>query len=195
MADRETLLVYGAKAEDYAATVADQSGDPQLQTFIAALPKDARVLDLGCGPGLSAKQMMDAGLTVDATDASPEMVAMARKLGVSAECSVFSDLSAEDTYDGVWANFSLLHAPKSDMPKHLAQIHGAMRAGGLFHIGVKTGEGEHRDTLGRFYAYYEARELMNLLRDAGFTTEDSDTGVGRGLSGSYDPWIVVRARA
>ena len=50
--------------------------------FITALPAGGRVLDLGCGPGGSALLMMQAGLDVDAIDASPQPpILVAHSLG------------------------------------------------------------------------------------------------------------------
>ena len=195
MADARTLAVYREKAADYAETFKGAGEDPHLETFIMALPQGAYVLDLGCGPGIAARRMIEAGLGVDAMDASPEMVEMANASGVAATCSTFSELDAHGAYDGVWANFSLLHAPKSEFPGHLTRVRKAMRPGGLFHIAMKTGKGEHRDTLGRFYAFYEPEELERLLGNAGFSVEGTAFGADRGLAGTRDPWIAVRARA
>ncbi len=132
MSDKETLNVYAEKAADYAAMTDEfNTRDPSLDAFIAAIPQGGCVLDLGCGPGASAAQMAAAGLTVDAFDPVPEMVAMAaRHAGVNARQAGFDDLHAEAIYDGVWANFSLLHAPREDMPRHLAQIKSALKPGG-----------------------------------------------------------------
>ncbi|MEM6588033.1 MAG: class I SAM-dependent methyltransferase [Pseudomonadota bacterium] len=189
--DRETLAVYDAKAEEYAELVAG-SPDKQLLEFMAAVPQGGHLLDLGCGPGNSAAMLAAAGFTVDATDASPEMVALAaRHEGVTARLASFDQIAGEDLYDGIWANFSLLHADRADMPRHLAALRRCLRAGGAFHIGMKTGTGAHRDGIGRFYTYYTSDELTQLLRAAGFEPFKSHTGVEKGLAGTMDPWITL----
>ncbi|WP_397544194.1 methyltransferase domain-containing protein [Roseovarius salis] len=193
-ADRETLAAYAAKLEDYARMADDLSGDPRLGAFIAALPKGARVLDLGCGPGWAARRMAMAGLVVEATDASPAMVGEAADIpGVTARVASFDDLDGTDIYDGIWANFSLLHAPRADMPRHLAALRRALKPGGLFHIGMKTGTGAHRDSLGRFYTYYTEEELHVILRDAGFVPFSSDHGCDTGLAGTPEDWVTIAA--
>lgn len=192
--DDKTLLVYAEKADDYLQMVRKEAKSHILKTFIGGLPKGAHVLDLGCGPGVSSGVMADAGMTVDATDAVPEMIAMAEAHpGVSARVAQFEDIDGTDVYDGIWANFSLLHAPKADMPGHLARLRQALKPGGLFHIGLKTGTGEYRDSIGRFYAYYTEDEMSNLLRDAGFTPFSSVTGTEPGLSGEEAPWVCIAA--
>ena len=62
MGDAETLAVYDAKAGDYAALTDRDRPGVHLRAFIEAMPKGARVLDLGCGPGTSAAEMHNAGL-------------------------------------------------------------------------------------------------------------------------------------
>ncbi len=193
--DQKTLAVYDAKAHEYAALMDSYGEDPLLIAFIDALPNDAYVLDLGCGPGWAARAMAAAGLRVDATDASAEMVALARQIdGIDARQATFEDISGTDLYDGIWANFSLLHAPRDAMPGHLAALHRALKPGGLFHIGVKTGSGSHRDSLGRVYTFYTEDELRLLLVKAGFVPFATRTGVDKGLSGSMDPWFAISAR-
>lgn len=194
-ADQETLAVYDLKAEEYANLTATEAEVKSLTAFVKDLPKNARVLDLGCGPGANAADMARLGCRVDAVDASAEMVARAVKLdGVTAWQGFFEDLDVEAVYDGVWANFSLLHAPKFDMPAHLDRIRRALKPQGIFHIGMKLGSGEKRDRIGRRYSYYEEGELAGLLNAAGFEVIDTATGESRGLDGSVAAWITMRAR-
>ncbi|WP_324751501.1 class I SAM-dependent methyltransferase [Roseovarius sp. Pro17] len=193
-ADDKTLAIYGAQAQAYADLTDDLEGDKHLVKFIAAMPDGARVLDLGCGPGRAAGQMGAAGLDVDAMDAVPEMVTMAAAHpGVTAWQGTFDDITGDTIYDGIWANFSLLHAPRAAMPRHLAALRHALKPGGLFHIGVKTGTGEARDNLGRLYTYYTEAELRGLLTAAEFTPQGSWTGRDTGLSGEPADWIVIHS--
>lgn len=195
-ADEETLKVYAAQAVRYAQTFDTERDDPWLDAFVAAMPEGGHVLELGCGPGRIAGLMQRAGLRVDAVDAAPEMIALARDLhGVEARLARFDDIEGQAVYDGVWANFSLLHAPKADMPDHLARLHMALVPGGRFHLGLKSGRGEKRDDLGRFYAFYEEAELRDLLTAAGFAVAQVDHGASAGLAGTVDPWMIVTAHA
>ncbi|NNK78052.1 MAG: class I SAM-dependent methyltransferase, partial [Litoreibacter sp.] len=154
----------------------------------------AHVLDLGCGPGNSAAMIRAAGHTVDAVDASSEMVRLANeKYAINARRALFDEIDGTDLYDAIWANFSLLHAPKAAFPVHLAALKTALKPGGLFHIGMKLGAGEDRDRIGRFYAYYGEEELADILCQAGFRDLQVDTGEAKGLAGSMDPFIIIRA--
>ena len=195
MADKETLRVYDAKAADYAKLIdSDTKENPYLERFIARLPTGGRVLDLGCGPGLAATRMANAGLQIDAMDGSAEMVAMAAQHdGVTAWQATFDQITGTDVYDGIWANFCLLHASKEAMPHHLAAMVTALKPGGAFHIGMKLGSGSQRDAIGRLYSYYSEPELITLLGAAGLTAGETDHGRTVGLDGTEADWIVVAA--
>ena len=172
------------------------SRDPSLKAFISAMPDGGHVLDLGCGPGAAAAQMAKARLSVEAYDPVPEMVDLAgRRTGVNAQLAGFDDVNGTAVYDGIWANFSLLHARRGDLPRYLGRIAAALKPGGRFHIAVKTGTGEERDDLGRFYTYYTEQELTGLLEDAGLKVTDRREGIDRGLSGKDEPWIALTAHA
>ena len=105
----------------------------------------------------------------------------------------FDALKAEGAYDGIWANFSLLHVPRAGFPAELARIKRALKPGGTLSIGMKLGSGEARDSLGRFYAYYGEDELRQLLTDVGFTVLRSRRGNGEGLAGGEETFVVMTA--
>ena len=138
--------------------------------------------------------MARAGLHVEAWDASSEMVAMAtRHPGVNARQVVFDDITGQEVYDGIWASFSLLHAPRADFPAHLKALHRALKPGGTFVIGMKTGTGQARDTLGRLYTYYTVPELEKYLTEAGFSPQSHKVGTGKGLDGNEAEYVLVTA--
>ena len=194
-ADARTIAAYDAHAGDYEERFHSDGPGGHLRSFIAALPEGARVLDLGCGPGDASAFLRAAGMRPEPVDASAAMVALANERhGLGARLATFDDIEALAEYDGVWANFSLLHAPRMDLPRHLSALHRALRPGGLLHLGMKTGVGEGRDALGRFYCYYEVDELHGLLADAGFTALSERRGEEEGLAGTLDPFVILLTR-
>ena len=195
MSDQETVKVYARKAEEYADLPLTQDQIDGLALFCAALPEGGHILDLGCGPGLHAAELMRRGFSVEAIDATPEFAEAARARGVKARTGTFDDLSETSAYDGIWASFSLLHAPKADFPRHIAACKRALRPGGCLYLGLKLGAGEERDSLGRFYAYYSEGELRKILTENGFDRLQCVTGEGKGLAGTIDPYILMTAHA
>lgn len=194
MADARTIATYDARAADYAALVKSDRPDVNLQSFINLIPSGGRVLDLGCGPGTASAYMRDAGLRPDPVDASAGMIRIAReKFGLDARQATFSEIAGTAIYDGVWANFSLLHAPRDDLPQHFAGLAKALKPHGVLHIGMKTGDGSSRDAIARLYTYVTAPELSRLLADAGLHITFQKEGADRGLAGTVDPLIIMRA--
>ena len=171
--DAETLAFYDREAADYAERHKGEADGPWLARFLPALPPRASVLDYGAGPGWAAGRFAAEGHDVLAFDGSASLLAEAtRRYGVPTRLGDFGDLDVEAAYDGIWASFCLLHAPRSSVPGHLARIRRALRPGGLVYVGLKEGDGERRDRFGRFYVYYRKTELQDHLREAGFTEID-----------------------
>ena len=196
MNPEDTLAVYDARVEDYVAMSRQVKERRDLDAFLARLPEGARLLDLGCGPGASAAVMAERGFVVEAIDGSAEMVARAAVIpGVTAWQARFEEVAAHARYQGIWANFSLLHAPRADFPGHLARLHRALVPGGWLHLGMKLGTGEGPDSIGRFYAYYGEAELEELLAAAGFAPRARRMSRGAGLSGQVDDFICILSQA
>lgn len=195
MSDPETLKVYADQAESYAKLTAGSAlDDPMLASFITDLPENAHVLDIGCGPGNFASIIAAAGHRVTAIDPVAEMVTIANQhVGVTARQGSFDDITEKVSYNAIWANFSLLHAPRADLPKHLAAFKRALISPGILHVAVKTGTGEKRDALGRLYTYFTEPEMREQLSNAGFTIKEQSAGRDLGLDGTYADWIALRA--
>ena len=195
MTDRETLTCYDKMADDYAKMVTATGLDPDLVAFLAALPPGSDpVLDWGCGPGNWARLMQDHGITVQATDASSEMIARAQKAGVAARVETFDALAARDTYRGIWANFSLLHAKPDEVPQHIAQAADALIPGGILHLGMKEGDSASRDALGRYYSYWTEDQLTQMTQAAGLVHLSTRRGKEQGLAGTVDPFVIHLSR-
>ncbi len=194
--DHRTLEVYDRRAAQYGDMVSAEDEGSALGRFTAEMPKGGRVLDLGCGPGHHAARMQAEGLVVEAWDGSVEMISMAlNRHGITARHASFDDLDTAARFDGIWASFSLLHASKAQFAHHLHSCHRALKSGGTLYLGMKTGTGEKRDGLGRFYAFYTQAELEACLARAGFTPFHFHTGSAKGLAGDKAPYIDILSRA
>lgn len=150
--DDATLQFYRDNAACYAAWA--KAPSTRLTSFLGLLPQGASILELGCGAGNHAAEMLAKGFVVRATDGSPEMAeAASRRLKHPVEAMRFDQLDARGAYDGVWASACLLHVPRDELTGILARIHRALKPGGMFYASYKIGEGDGRDSLGRYYNY------------------------------------------
>ncbi len=106
---------------------------PKLGEPVLALhePKAGeRSLDLGSGTGILTKKLADMGCSVIGTDASPEMVAAARELGVEAFLADAQTLKMDEKFDAIMSN-AAIHW----MPDHYAvvrRVWNLLKPGGRF---------------------------------------------------------------
>jgi SAM-dependent methyltransferase len=164
--DEATLQFYRRNAQSYAAWA--KAPSTRLIAFLGLLPPGGSILELGCGAGNHAAEMLARGFALRATDGSPEMAEVAsRRLNHPVEIMRFDELDACDAFDGVWASACLLHVPRDELGGILERIHRALKAGGAFYASFKVGEGDGRDSLGRYYNYVSADWLRAAYAAAG----------------------------
>ena len=195
MSDERTINAYSDRVADYLKVAQPPEQLEARQTFAESVGPGGYVLDLGSGPGSDSAFLMQQGLKVRALDATPAFVEHARSNGVDAHQGTFDDLTETAEFDGIYASFSLLHAPRAEFPRHLSAIYTALKPGGQLFLGMKLGIGEHRDDLGRYYSYHTQAETEDALVTAGFTIDRSVQGMAKGLAGSLDRFILVFAHA
>ena len=174
----ETIKVYekhsGAYAEHYMRV---KSRDMQ-ELFIKKL-KGKRILDVGCGPGSDAKYFSDRGFEVTGIDLTKNFIKMASKNAPKASFIVMDMRKldfADKSFDGIWANVSFLHLPKSEGKGVLLEFARVLKQGGLLYLSVKTGEGEkfvtERTKDRRFFSFYNADEIKEAIKSCGFNVSD-----------------------
>jgi SAM-dependent methyltransferase len=186
MSDPGTLEFYRRNAESYAAWAKGPSA--RLIGFLGLLAEGGSILELGCGSGSHAAEMLARGFVLRATDGSPEMAEIAsRRLNHPVATMRFDELTESDAYDGVWASACLLHVPKADLAGILMRIYRALKARGVFYASYKAGEGDGRDSLGRYYNYVSADWLRATYAAAGtWQTISFETSEIKSFDGTPD---------
>ncbi len=178
----KTIQTFDETAEDYQKNTDNLAPTKLLDKFVNCLPKQAKVLDVGCGPGRDADYLQKQGLEIFGVDASQKMIELARQRNkeVSFEVMDMRELNfAPKNFDGVWASASVFFVDKETVKKVFAKIKEIMKKDGILFVSVKEGEGEifsPDDRYGgrdKFYAYYQEAEIKGLLEAAGFEIIDS----------------------
>ena len=159
-----TTLDYYEKNGYLFAQDVDNVNFSQMQLrFISKLPKQAKILDLGCGSGRDSLAFLNAGFDVDAIDGSKKMCEIAQsKTGLSIRNIRFEQLDDQNQYDGVWACASLLHLPKNELPKVFSKIIEALKEDGLFYSSFKYGSFEGFRN-GRYFSDFTESSMNELL--------------------------------
>ncbi len=134
--------------------------------------KARTLLEIGAGPGRDSWFFQQEGLSVTATDLSPEMIRLCRNKGLNAHVMDYSQLNFPNAcFDGVYALNCLLHLPKKDLPSVLQEIRRVLKPGGLFFMGVYGGkdsegvwDGDHYVPK-RFFAMYSDTNLLQTVEE------------------------------
>ena len=195
-----TVRAYDLDAAAYASAGAQlpDSVRADIEEFAARLGAGARVLEIGSGGGRDALLMEQLGLSARRTDITPAFVALLREQGHDAVLvdPLVDDLPSPDgPYDAVWANASLLHVARADLPRVPARLAEVTRPGGLLRISLKEGDGEGWSTHGaigspRHFTYWRAPDIARVATESGWT----EVGVRYGLVGKRDEtWLELTA--
>jgi SAM-dependent methyltransferase len=194
MSTDPTSSFYTANAAVYAARDRNLPRK-RLDAFLDALPAGAAILELGCGGGQDAAYMLSSGFDVTPTDGSPELAKEAEKhIGKPVRVMCFETLDSSDAFDGVWAEASLLHVPRSTLPDVLDRIFQALKTDGIFHASFKAGKAEGHDKFGRYYNYPSATWLEAMLSAGGWKTIVTTEADGGGFDGEPTKWLHVKAQ-
>jgi SAM-dependent methyltransferase len=193
--DAPTLRFYAEKAETYTAS-GPGGASRALASFLEKLQPGARILELGCGGGRDAAAMLAAGFDVEPTDGTPEIARQAEaRLGRPVRVMRFDELDAMAAYDAVWANASLLHAPREGLPDVLKRVFRALKPGGWHFASYKGGGREGRDSHGRYFNYLSRDEVLEVYgRSAAWEVESITEYVGGGYEGAQGPWVAIIVR-
>ncbi len=123
------------------------TGILQLLHDVAVL-QGACVLDVGCGSGLLARKLLDAGFAVQGVDASPAMIELARNHAAGARFDVVrlptgrptGTAGALPAADAVVSTGHVLNYldSRADIAQALGELARAVRPGGLLAIDLMT---------------------------------------------------------
>lgn len=189
-----TLAFYRNNAATYAGRER-QPPTARLEAFMRTLPSGAAVLDLGCGGGHDSLALLQLGFDVTACDGSAELALEAEKrIGRRVDVVRFQEIDWNQCFDGIWAEASLLHVPRTELGDVLARIRQALRPRGILHASFKAGEAEAHDRFGRYYNYPSAEWLRFCFEQAGWSQVDISEADGGGYDGVPTRWLHVAAR-
>lgn len=184
--DKSKLAVdtYEKIAHKYTEQYFDDMVDlPYIDKFLAMLPKQGNILDVGSGPGQFAKHMIVKGFEVVGIDFSKEMVRVSKDKVPSVDFRHMDmrQLDFPDNYfDGVFSAYSLIHIPSEEVLATLKGFHRVLKAGGYIEIAVQKGEADKiidqpfMPTEKMFFNFFTEERIANYLKEAGFTIESQE---------------------
>ena len=150
----------------------------ELRKFKSLLPKNAIVLDAGCGWGRDSK-ILSNDFKVIGIDLSNNLLSYAKEYApkvIFKKSDVTNAGLKTNTFDGLWSNVVLLYLEREDVLPVLKDFYRILKRGGVAYILVKEGEGfeyKSEDMSGekpRFYTLFTKKEFEKYLKQAGFST-------------------------
>ncbi|NLS13963.1 class I SAM-dependent methyltransferase [Vibrio sp. SM6] len=138
-----TIEYYNQNAQNFVNGTLNVAMDSLYAPFVKLLPKQALILDAGCGSGRDTKAFLSMGFKVEAIDASKEMVKHATSYtGIDVQHKTFQEINATEKYDAIWACASLLHVPRSGLLGVFTKLAASLKAGGVWYLSFKYGNTE-----------------------------------------------------
>jgi ubiquinone/menaquinone biosynthesis C-methylase UbiE len=198
MIDKESVVRkgYDRIAEEYHASRSKFDHRKELKEFAALLPKNARVLDVGCGAGIPvAEFLVESGFRVTGIDFSGNMLKLARK-NVPKAVFISKDMNrldfAENSFDGLTAFYSIIHVPREKHSLLFESFHRILKPEAIMLVCMGPDEWEATDEyLGTtmFWSQYSPETSLLLVKNAGFRII-YDKILLRGGQKHY--WIMAR---
>lgn len=149
------------------------------------------ILDFGCGPGRDLRTFVQRGHRPIGLEGAPALAEMARANGA---CEVwqqdFLRLELPDaSFDGVFANASLFHVPRQELPRILQQLRATLKPGGVLFSSNPRGDNHENISGERYGAYYDLDTWRSYLTAAGFA-ELEHYFRPAGLPCDQQPWLA-----
>ena len=161
-----TLDYYNKNSEEYFNSTLNVDMTNTYKPFLKLVPKDGKILDLGCGSGRDSMNFMKLGYEVTAVDGSKELAKKASALlGKEVIASTFEELELKEKFHGIWACASLLHIKREDLKTVLNNLYNNLEDNGVFYMSFKYGEKEYVDDKNRYFNCFTDESIISFINE------------------------------
>ena len=161
-----TLDYYNKNSEEYFNSTLNVDMTNTYKPFLKLVPKDGKILDLGCGSGRDSMNFMKLGYEVTAVDGAKELAKKASVLlGKEVILSTFEELELKEKFHGIWACASLLHIKREDLKTVLNNLYNNLEDNGVFYMSFKYGEKEYVDDKNRYFNCFTDESIISFINE------------------------------
>lgn len=179
----KTKLTIDAYDKNYAAYESKfmqyEPYSQKIAEFLDLLPENAKVLDLGCGPGNVARQLIaaDKNLTVVGVDLSEAMVKSARAhvpQGTFFVQDVREAVFPDEHFDAILLSFCIVHLSDQETYELIAKAGRWLMKGGLLYVSYMEGKSPGFEITSFspdriFFNYFDTAKLEGCLKQQGIS--------------------------
>jgi SAM-dependent methyltransferase len=175
-----SVHAYSAQADEYARSYAHHKLDMPAK-FAGLLDVPSRILDAGCGPGRDLGIFVEHGHDAVGFELNAEFVDMANRRAptVRGDLREVAEHFLAGSFDGVWAQASLVHLSETETADVVTQFAHLLRPGGRFFTCVRsvgeTGWLDEPDGR-RWYTVWTPQAFGALVALAGFEVNELHRG-------------------
>lgn len=172
---------YDKIAEEYlkkfrSGSGADKHSKRYLKKLVKLVPKDSKVLDLGCGAGIPITKFLTRFYKVTGADISAKQIELAKK-NVPRATFIKADMVEidfpADSFDAIVSFYAIFHIPRECHKELLRKIFTMLNPGGYF-LGTmgarELKEGTEENWLGApmYWSHFGKEKNIEILKDIGF---------------------------
>jgi len=148
-----------------------------LDKFLSFLPKEAKILDVGCGPGNFTKYFLEKGFYAEGIDLSTGMLKIAKKKvpnGIFKKMDMRKLNYPDESFDGLCAAYSLYHIPSKQTLITLKEFNRVLKLNGIMILMLQKGKREgimpepFDPKRKMFFKYFQEKEIKDFLKKSGF---------------------------
>ena len=192
-----TIRHYDENAADYWEGTKSHDVRQNTEALLTHMdgPGPYSILDFGCGPGRDLMHFTSLGHKAIGLDGSAELAALGRK---HSGCEVLQQnfLSLDlptSAFDGVFANATLFHVPRQELPRVLQELWQTLKAGGILFSSNPRGDNQEGFNGTRFGSFHSLEAWRGYISAAGFR-ELTHYYRPEGRPRDEQPWLAMVAK-